>query len=116
MNHEDLRTELRSLQSEIADLGRLVAFAHERAWPASLPRCRHRHTTVVQCHGNSGWFVTHQCDDCGASLSDPLVTDHDLEQRADLPQFDLDLYRTGLDRIGRSAVTTFDFLERAARR
>lgn len=112
----DARDELKRLQADVDDAARLSGWWHERAWPDNVRRCKHRHATMVQADGNLGWMVTWQCDDCGASLNDRVVTVEDIERGRGLPHFDVDLYRAGLDRLERATLTTMAFFGQAARR
>ena len=113
---DNLHSELQSIQDDLDNLSRLVDFWHERAWPENVRRCKHKHATMVQRDGAMGWFVTWQCDDCGAPLNDRPVTADDLDHGRELPHFDDNLYRQGIERLERANVTTLSFFDRAVRR
>jgi hypothetical protein len=113
---DHLLHEIQQIRQEIDDTVRLSAWLHERAWPADVRQCQHKHATMVQADGKLGWFVTWQCDDCGASLADRPVTMDDLDHGRDLPRFDADLYRRGLERLEHGRVNTMAFFDRAVRR
>lgn len=112
----DARGELKRLQNEVDDTARLSDWWHERAWPDDVRPCKHRHATMVQCDGATGWFVTWQCDDCGASLADRPVTVDDLDHGHGLPHFDVDLYRRGLERLENARTNTMAFFGKAVKR
>lgn len=113
---DDIRKAIEDAQAELDECARLVDWWFESAWPDNVRRCKHRHATMVQADGQLGWMVTYQCDDCGASLADRVVTAEDIERGHDLPHFDVDLYRAGLERLDRSTLTTMAFFGQAARR
>lgn len=100
------------LHQEAAELDRLI----DSVWPADVPRCKHKHATMVQAmHQELGWFVTWQCDDCGIPLADRPVTAEDIERGETLPWLDKALLMRHLEQLERRpAVVQMFFGSKAA--